>query len=328
MKLSESLRLYEAHVRAKGLENNTVKNRIQPIRVGIDLWGDIPTDSLTSEHIDSLFAAHNYAARTQNLYIGGLRAFFDWASHSGMHSGPDPTYGWRSRKVVSQDRLRIPVERFPELLDAAEHPRDRMILAIGIYTFMRGGEIRTLRVNDVNFTDGSIRMYRHKTKEQDNLPICVELADELREYLSTYRKMHRGLEPTWYLVPAKNPDLWLRDQEKWVRSSEPSRMKPTTPITHPYRVAQRAIQKLGYPDVKNEGIHTLRRSGARALLEALRADGVDSALLRVGAMLGHKDTKVTAHYIGLNMEREERNKMLSGSRMFPDAKKPELRIVK
>jgi extradiol dioxygenase family protein len=43
-------------------------------------------------------------------------------------------------------------------------------------------------------------------------------------------------------------------------------------MSHPYRVAQRGLKALGYSTL-GEGEHTLRRSGARALADRLRAAG-------------------------------------------------------
>ena len=84
--------------------------------------------------------------------------------------------------------MRIPVERFPDLLDAAGSARDRMVVAIGLYTFMRGSEIQLLRVNSVDFRDGVIHMRRQKTNEDDSMPICLELREELVRWLAFYRQ--------------------------------------------------------------------------------------------------------------------------------------------
>lgn len=325
MRLSQALTNYEAHVRSMGLEPRTIKNRLQPVSRGLSLWGDVRVGDIEPSHIDSLFEGSGYAPRTRNLYLGHLRRFFDWARHVGIMKQTDPTYGWRSRKVESKDRIRVPVEQFGELLDCAEHPRDRAVLAIGLYTFMRGSEIQALKRSDLSLADSRVRIYRQKTKEQDNLPVCTELAIEMERWLEYYQSQVGIVHHDYYLVPSKGPYNWAQVDGVWTCLGESS-LRPKKKMTHPYRVAQRALTELGVEDTKNEGIHTLRRSGARALLDTLRSEGVDSALLRVGAMLGHKDTKVTAHYVGLSQEREARDTMLAGRQMFPSPK-PGLRMV-
>ena len=81
------------------------------------------------------------------------------------------------------------------------------------------------------------------------------------------------------------------------------RLRPWSQVSHPYEIAKKAMHSIGYPSVKNEGIHTLRRSGARALFDSLKAQGEDQALLIVGSMLGHKDTKVIAATSGSRWRR-------------------------
>lgn len=326
MKIEPARDEYAAHLRAQGLEPRTIKNRLQPISRAIDVWGNVNLNDVQPVHIDRLFENSNYAPRTRNLYLGHLRMFFSWCQHHGYKGKADPTFGWVPRKVVHQDRLRIPVERFAELLDTAEHPRDRAVLAVALFTFMRGSEVQTIKVGDLNLEENRLSIYRHKTKEFDKLPVSAELADEMIQWLNFYRGQVGPLAPAYYLLPSKGPNAWGMVDGAWGPMGEP-RLRPTEKMTHPYRVAQRAIKALGYEDTKNEGIHTLRRSGSRALLDVLRSEGTDSALLRVGAMLGHKDTKVTAHYVGLNMEREQRDVIIAGRQMFPTTRKPGLRVV-
>ena len=324
MYLSEAIDSFIGHSRARGLEPSTIDNLRQPLTRGLEAWGDLPMQDISSHHMDQLFACNQYKPRTQNLYIGALRQFFRWAHHTGIRVGDDPTFGWRARKVEREDRVRIPVERFPDLLDAAGSARDRMVVAIGLYTFMRGSEIQLLRVNSVNFSGGVIHMRRQKTKEDDSMPICLELREELVRWLSFYRQNcgNEDLRPTWFLTPSKGPNTYRKDRATGEYVQVPGeRLRPWTQVSHPYEIAKKAMHSIGYPSVKNEGIHTLRRSGARALFDSLKAQGEDQALLIVGSMLGHKDTKVTAHYIGLQVERERRNQRFTGERLFPDMPK-------
>lgn len=329
MKLSTALTEYEAHVRAMGLEPRTVKNRTQPVKRALQVWGNLDLRDIQPIHINHLFEGQDYAPRTRNLYLGHLRKFFDWARYNEYMGKKDPTYGWSPAKVIAADRLRIPVARFPELLDAAgeQHARDRAALAVAMFTFMRGSEIQNLKISDLDLGEGRLHIYRVKTKEFDSLPVCAELAEEMITWLNYYRAEHGTLMPHWYLLPSKGPNAWGMVDGTWQSMNETARLRPTEQMTHPYRLAQRAIKAIGYEDTLNEGMHTLRRSGSRALLDTLRSEGTESALLRVGAMLGHKDTKVTAHYVGLQMEREQRDVLIAGKKMFPTTREPGLKVV-
>lgn len=308
---------YAAHLQAKGMAHNTIKNYTLPLTRACRVWGDIQVSTIKPVHIDRLFSDGNWAPRTRNMYRGSLDLFFKWCRHHGyMARDFDPLFGWRNAKVPRKDKMRLPMDQFYPLLDSVEHPRDRWCLAVGLFTFLRGSEIQALRVNDLDLSALTLEVYRAKTKEYDTLPVSSELREEAVRWLNWYREDQGTLVGSWYLVPSKKPDEWTWSDGTLVRVDKLASLRPEQIMSHPYRVAQRALAKLGY-DTKGEGEHTLRRSGARALADRLRHEGTDSALLRVASMLGHKDVRITQHYIGWDTEREQRNEMIQGQPMFP-----------
>lgn len=326
--ITDAISEYEAHLRAKDLAHNTVKNSTQVLTRAAAVWGDILVASIKPVHIDRLFQQNQWSPSTRNLYLGSLRQFFAWARHHGyMGRDFDPTFGWRNAKVPNQSKMRLPVEQFPALLDTAEHPRDRAALALGLFTFVRGSELASLRVNDLDLGNLTLDVYRVKTKDYDTLPVCEELRVEMVRWLNWYRQEQGQLVGNWYLVPSKKPDEWRNVDGRLVPTGRLAGLRPEQRIGHTYTIPQRALAKLGY-DVKGEGEHTLRRSGARALFDRLREDQGIDALVLVSSMLGHRDTKVTQHYIGLEQEREKRNASLAGKPMFPGlAESATLRLI-
>jgi integrase len=153
----------------------------------------------------------------------------------------------------------------------------------------------------------------------------------MTRYLNWYRENQNGLVGSWFLVPSKKPDQWTWDKDTGMlgRIDVLADLRPENRVTHPYRAVQRALAVMGY-ETHKEGEHTLRRSGARALFDTLREQGYDGALMRVSSMLGHRDTRVTEHYIGLSLERTQRNAMFAGQPMFPqlEAGMGTLRVVR
>lgn len=320
--LSDTREQYRAHLEARGLAPNTIKNNIQVLNIALALWGNIQITSISGVHIDRLFRARRWSPATRNLYLSFLRGFFRWCRREGyMARDFDPTDGWGNTRVPRQEKLRIPPEKFPDLLEVAPHPRDRMVCALGLFTFCRGGELATLRISDVDLTRHELRIYRHKTREEDFLPISVELAQELDRWFGWYRQDTGSiLDPEWYLVPSKYPNLFRQNgltRRLEVVQGATAHVRPTQQMTHPYRAVKRTLAALGYPD-HGEGEHTLRRSGARALFDHLRDQGYDGALMRVSSMLGHADVKVTQRYLGLSLERTQRNESIAGELMFGD----------
>jgi integrase len=237
-----------------------------------------------------------------------------------MAKDHSPTDGWRAVRVPKTMRTRVPLEDFPALLDAAEHPRDRAVIAVGLFTFLRGSEMRTLRIDDLDLGEHRLAIYRHKTKQPDVLPVSSELHAEMLRWLNWYRADQGGvLRPGWHLLPAKFPNYTFQDpvtRRIAVDHTRLARLRPTDQLLRPYEVVKRALARLDYPTYW-EGEHTLRRSGARALADTLRQQGYDGALMRVASMLGHANTRVTEQYIGWDVERERRNADIAGKPMFP-----------
>jgi integrase len=320
IRLSDAITEYQAHLKARGLKPNTIKNSAQVLGKALAVWGNIQVSTVSPHHIDRLFTAGGWSPRTANLYLSGVRRFLKWCrSHRYMPLNYDPTESWANVRVPkNQDRDRIPVEMFSELLDAAPHPRDRAIVALGLYTLARGSELSTLKVRDLDLDANTLEFYRHKTQDFDTMPVSAELHTEMVRWLNWYRADQGTLQGDWLLVPAKSPDLWVQDENR--RLVRPvghwSSVKPTVRETKPYRAVQRSLRALGLP-AHSEGVHTLRRSSARALADSLRGEGYDGALLRVASLLGHSSTKVTEHYIGWGLERHQRNAMIAGKPMFP-----------
>lgn len=324
IRLTEASEQYARHLRSQGLAENTVKNSVQPMNRAVTLWGDVLLSNITHAHIDNLFSHYGWKESTRNLYLSQLNQFFRWARlHKYMPKDSGPTDGWKSIRVPKKDRTRIPVEEFNDLLDAATHPRDRAVIALGLYTFLRGSELQALRICDLDLDDDLLEVYRIKTKTGDTLPVSIELHEEMVRWLSWYRQDAGLLKlpDHWYLVPAKNPNHTGYDpvtHRIFVDTDIHASLRPQKMLTNPYTVIQRVMVVLGY-DIYWEGEHTLRRSGARALFDALREDGVgkDSALMRCASMLGHADVRVTQKYLGWNEEKVQRNAALSGKAMFP-----------
>lgn len=319
--LSDAIEQYQLHMQARALEPRTIKNNLQPLRRGLEEWGNIQTGSITGQHIDRLFRRASWSPTTRNLYLGSLRGFFTFCRREGhIAKDFDPTSGWTAMRTPRRERMRLDVGEFPALLDACQHPRDRFVCALGLYTFLRGGEIASLRVADLDLERFELTIWRHKTKEADVLPVCEELAEEAHAWLEWYRRdtTRVPLDPNWFLVPAKLPNLTRQNPLTHRIEVIPGALAPLRPdrqMSHPYRAVQRALAALGY-DTEREGEHTLRRSGARALFDALREQGYDGALMRVSSFLGHKDTRITERYIGLTLERTQRNEQFGGKPMF------------
>jgi integrase len=324
--LSDAIEEYLTARRARKLALNTIRADTYILKALLASVGNIYLRSVEARHIDNYFLQNaDHKDSTHNIHLTHLKQFFGWAHRRG-YIKHDPMLEFRRSHIGTPEdtRLFLPQERFEELLDAAEHPRDRAAIALGLYLFLRVSELSNLKVGDVNLEENEIRVRIPKTKDFDKMPVCTELEQELRRYLSWYTAhIGRRLDPEMYLIPAKSGFRSLPGSPNGtfapLTSDEAlpeTPVVPTRKVSRPHQIVQKALRKLGY-DPLGEGGHTLRRSGARALFDAVRAkEGFDGALQQVKVMLHHKSSTTTEIYLGVNPERMRRDTRLKGRPMF------------
>lgn len=316
MRFHDAIIQFEKHSRARGLEDRTVRNRVQPLRKGMDIIGNLTVANISGRHIDQIFSNAGWQASTANQYQSSFRLFFDWCRANRVTPlNHDPMVGWKPVRVERKEKLRIPVDEFNDFLEAADHPYDRMVVALAMYTLCRGSELTPLKFSDIIDLDSKkplLSIYRCKGKEADVIPIPEELQDELHIWMRWLTANAGIVQSDWYI-------LGRRDNNGGV--------DPTLLSRRPYRAVQRVLKKLGYP-IERNGVHTLRRSSSRAAFDLMRDNGYDGALLRVSSMLGHRGgTRITEKYIGLELEREQRNEQFAGKVMFPNAKPAKADVI-
>ena len=314
--LTVALNEYREHMAARGLAPSTVRDRYAGIAQFIKVTGDIYVDNITHKHLDRVFAACHWQPSTRNNRLGQFKAFFAWCrSRKYMARDNDPTFGYRNVKVVDKHRKRVPVLEWEQLFSACVHPLERIVIATGLFLFLRGSEQQGIQLKHVRLDDMEIDIYRRKTREWDTMPISAELAVYLREHL-TWLATQGIADPEHYLIPARNRDLDRHPATGKLIAGTGS-LNPERPFIHPHRVVQRVLARAGWEETLGEGEHTLRRSGARAYFDVLAESGYDGALRRVQAMLGHKSSSMTEVYLGLDLDRRARNEDIKGQPMFP-----------
>ena len=242
-----------------------------------------------------------------NAVRATLSGFFQWC-RANQIIGPDhnPMLGVRYRKVAVKERQRLRLDEFDSFLDVAPDPRHRIMAALGLFLFLRSSEAVALRVKDVDLTGGTIAVTIQKTNDFDRMPLSSELDRELRIWLTHYQSVKGNLDPNWKLVPPVARG-W-RDSNCY---------NPTGKISRPEDLIKRCLNAYGWEDTHWEGMHCLRRSGARAWFDSLVEMGTDGALRLVQTQLHHRSVTMTERYLGLTGDRINRDKRLRGQAMFP-----------
>lgn len=317
---------------AQGLAANTIKNDGYILRGFLAIVGNIQMRSVAESHVDLYFErrlSEGVKPSTLNHIRAILGSFLEWA-RKRRYLGPNgnPMADRPAYRTPPKPKLLIPASDFPRLLDCAEHPRDRAVVALGLFLFLRRGEITSLRIRDLDLASGKVFAQIHKSARADEMPVCQELDQEMRRWLTWYSgHVEASLARDWYLVPAKRqaggtPDPitgLLRGQASYLEAP----LRPTGKMSEVHTAVKTALKKAGYAltdekgEPTREGGHTLRRSGARALYDRfLDEGGHDRAIRVIQAMLHHKSIRTTEHYLGIELDEVRRNQLLQGQRMF------------
>jgi len=244
-----------------------------------------------------------------NRYRSVLTTFFNYALLMRW-SDINPMDGISAaRPDAPKTRLLLNAGEMLSMLEQASNPVERIALSLGMNTGLRANDIRHLTVFDASLAGGVIQTEIRKTHKLDVKPITMELHKELVDWLDIYADWtglsDRGELPNEFLLVPSYRSAAPAERVRHVV------LRPLGMHTHPWRLVQRPLARMGYP-TKGEGFHTLRRSSARALFESLRSegDGRDHALMICKAYLNHASTVQTEHYLGLNQERTIRDALL------------------
>lgn len=283
-----------------------------------------PMWNIGKPHVNAYLAdAKERRPRSMHLDHATLKKFFEFCREEHlMRYDSNPMWGLKPPKLAPRDRQIVPARDFDRLLDAAEHPQARILIAIGLNLMLRQSEIITLRVKDWDDQASKLAVELHKIDDRDKAPVRRRLDREMRSWLTYYTRECGQLQPHWYLVPAKWGPRPTNDPVTgwWDHvNSIPGRLRPTSPMTKPEEIVQRALVRIGFqvrdPETGKslyEGEHTLRRSGARALFEELKSLGVPDPLEVVQHMLNHKTRSQTEHYLNRRVSREVRDRIMLG----------------
>lgn len=239
------------------------------------------------------------------------------------------------KKHIRKPKVYIPAVQFQGCLEAAGawHPRSRAIVACALYTLGREGELESIQLKDFDLRKLGVELYRSKRQRWTTAPITPDFLSELDLWLTWYAADQGYGSPAAMI--AEHPEWYLLPRLDWVggggrTADERSRhgrhvMHPETQGRQFRAVIKRTMDAMGIESREHgksvrhlgEGVHTIRRSGARAMLDFLTDNiGADRALLQVSLMLDHEDTRVTLLYIGLDLERERLNDFLRTNSMY------------
>jgi integrase len=248
------------------------------------------------------------AQDTRVTRLGQVRAFLRYCRERGWLTG-DPTALINAKAAPVRERDRLDADELLALLELAKYPLHRAFLALAMNLGLRGSEVARLRISDVDLDGGTILVRIEKTNDEHRMPITLELHNELVRWLRHYQATCDLLTRDSLLVPSQHV------------SGNTITYRPDRKISEPYEIVKRYLAELGWDTVKQEGVHTIRRSVARLLFDSMSiaVDGTllgkaaeDSALLATMTFLHHSRPETTLRYIGKNHLRDALDTRLRG----------------
>lgn len=334
--LSDAIDNYLRFRRSQDYAENTVRSDQQVLKRFLSVNGNVWMHVIGERHVERHFEEVSRTRKNATLRNdhGVLDRFFKWARHTRrMPMDANPMFGRRQPKSIQRERNRVHVTQFPRLLDAAERrsPRDRILIALLLYTLMRDSEVTDLRLRDIDLEGGWITARIKKSRLEDRMPICEELDFELRKWLTTYTEHVGVLEPSYFLTPAR--DVRPIHDGRGRISGHHQGFKPLKRIATAGRIVVPVLDDIGFPvlgaDGKpcGEGAHTIRRSGARALFDDLSMHH-DYASRVVQSMLHHASVKETERYLGITADRRSRDEIIRHKRMYAASDENVVRLAR
>lgn len=327
-KLAGAIEAYHRYRAGDNLAKSTLKTEDWVLRKFLTLTGNIYAENLTEDHVEAFMTLlwQTNKARAMVNHFHMMKRFFTWL-HDTERIRRNPMARRRAPKFQVEERRRISSDRFGDLLDAAENPIRRMALASGLYLLSRDSELSRIRIGDLMWDIKRVRTPIVKrtgrsAKTSDDMPMTIEYQRELARFLPWYEDQMGPLQPNWFLHPGLTQPKWESTQGRagWVHRQY---LMPLKASRRHNEWAQDAMEQIGFATRRedgssyNEGMHTLRRSGARARFNELRHLGYDGALREVQMLLHHAHGSMTEHYIGIDLDTLKRDEALIDQPMYP-----------
>lgn len=202
LKLSEAFELYKQDKKIEGYSPHTLKAYNIQKNVLIRYTGDIHIEDMNQIILKQYIA--NDIERLKASSIGHrvrfLKSLFTWLHNEGIldqniaRKLKEPKQGARIPKFIKEEDLEL-------LRDSCANVKERALLEVLYSTGCRIGEIYSLNIRDVNFTNNSIRVIGKGDKEREvyfNVKCRIQLEryiksrlDEDDSLFATERKPYR-----------------------------------------------------------------------------------------------------------------------------------------
>lgn len=157
--------------------------------------------------------------------------------------------------------------------------RDYAIILLAAVTGMRQSDISNLRLKDICWEDGKIRLVQQKTGQFSYLPLTADIDEALKDYIL------KGRKNSVVEIPENEDHVFLKSTAPY------DSYKNANSIGSIYK-SRRILAGFN----SNNGMHALRRSLGRDMLLA------GNSVEQIAQVLGHRDIDSTKQYLSIDTE--------------------------
>ena len=192
MTLQEAIDRYIDWQRSHGAKFETSADTLLRFSKGID--GEIACDAVTPSHVLAYLAGNGPLTRYRENKYCALAGFYRYAISRGYASSsplpdnePKPPKS-RPPYIYSRDelcRLFSAIETFQPYVVQLDSQTLRTLLLLLYGAALRGGEARSLTVDDVDLSAAVLTVRNAKFYKSRLVPVGSQLADRLRSYAET-----------------------------------------------------------------------------------------------------------------------------------------------
>ncbi|KZZ85049.1 tyrosine-type recombinase/integrase [Bacillus sp. SJS] len=278
MLLLKAIELLKQNLIDKGRSKETIRGYIMDITM-LDRFltakYNCPTylEDLSEEDIESylrmLRQEKEYQAASVNRHLNSIRVLCKLAYKKDWLKN-DPCRNVEQLKCQRKERTYLSEEELDTLLGAIKHPLVQLAVRTMAYTGLRVSECTSLKLDDVDLTNGIIHVIAGKGNKDRLVPISEGLKPHLVEYVNGWRTQ----------VPS----------HKFFAT------KKTGEISHQTinRILHETTYELGWK--KKVTCHILRHSFASFLVSK------NVNVVKISKLLGHADVRTTSVYMHTNTE--------------------------
>lgn len=273
---------YAAELVARGLKLTTQAGYLCTVRNFCANCGASGPEELNALSIGAFAEAiSGCAPQTRSAKLYTVRDFLRFLASAGLcgpeAAGAAPLIPGHKHSAVPSAYTAPEVSSLLGCFQRSLRPkRDRAIVLLAAVLGMRAGDIKALRLSDIDWRSKTVSFVQHKTQVANVLPMPEEVWLAVADYVKNER-----------------PDV--EDDRVFMTANAPYHALESSHVFH--RMVTRAFAEAGIETAgKHHGMHSLRHSAATNML----AGGTPYPT--ISSVLGHSSVNVTKRYLSIDVE--------------------------